>query len=123
MTALEKFTARTGSNDEQYLEMAEDKVRLYLNYTEDDDLSFFSSIVVEIAITLYEKKQAVQVVQTSFIQRAGLSSKSYSEGPVSVSESYSDKTAGAEISAVYDNAIKELLNSIARYRRVRVVTC
>ena len=90
MTALELFTARTGSNDEQFVTLAEDKVRLYLNYLDEDDLTRFSSTVGEIAVLLYEKKQAVQAVQTAFIQRAGLSSKSYSEGPVSVSESYSD---------------------------------
>ena len=122
MTALELFTARTGSNDEQFVTLADDKVRLYLNYT-DEDLTRFSSTVGEIAILLYEKKQAVQAVQTAFIQRAGLSSKSYSEGPVSVSESYSDTNAGAGISAVYDNSIKEILNTLARYRKVRVVTC
>lgn len=123
MTALELFTARTGSNDEQFVTLAEDKVRLYLNYLDEDDLTRFSSTVGEIAVLLYEKKQAVQAVQTAFIQRAGLSSKSYSEGPVSVSESYSDTNAGAGVSAVYDNSIKDTLNTLARYRKVRVVTC
>ena len=123
MTALELFTARTGSNDEQFVTLAEDKVRLYLNFSDEDDLTRFSSTVGEIAVLLYEKKQTVQAVQTAFIQRAGLSSKSYSEGPVSVSESYSDTTAGAGISAVYDNSIKDTLNTLARYRKVRVVTC
>ena len=128
MAALKEIMARTGLSDSDaktYLGMAEDRVRLYLNYEDDEDISRFSSVIADIGVTLYDKQTAVTAAQTKWIANAGLSGKSYSEGPVSVSETFANASgsAGAAVAAGYDTQITQSLQSISRYRKVRVVKC
>ena len=130
MTApIKVIIARTGLTDTEarsYLQQAEDRVRLYLAYQEDEDLSPFSSVLADIACSLYDKQEAVNTAQQAWIQSAGLNSKSYSEGPVSVSETYATYGgggAGAVVAKSYEEQIQGQLNTIARFRRVRVVKC
>lgn len=126
MTALEALTARglSASDAQQYLAQAEDRVRLYLNYGPDDDLSRFSLVIADIASDLYDKQTAVTAAKTAYIANAGLTGKSYSEGPVSVHENYAAADSGwASVGDAYEKQIQGSLNILARYRRVRVVTC
>lgn len=128
MAALKEIVARTGLSETEarsYLNMAEERVRLYLNYEEDEDLSRFSSVLADYATTLYEKRTAVQTAQQAWLVNAGMESKTYTEGPVSVHETYASAagSAGASVAAAYDEALKTTLQSIARYRRGRVIKC
>lgn len=128
MVALKQIIARTGLSEtdaKTYLEMAEDRVRLYLNYSDDEDVSRFTPAIADIACLLYERQQAITTAQQAWMQTAGMSSKSYSEGPVSVHETYAswDGGASATVTASYEAQIQNTLNTIARFRRVRVVKC
>ena len=128
MAPLKEIISRTGlseSDARTYLKRAEDRVRLYLNYEEDEDLTRFSSVLADIGVTLYEKQTATAAAQTAWIANAGLASKSYSEGPVNVHETYAaaNGSAGAAVAAAYDTQISQSLQQLSRYRRVRVVKC
>lgn len=129
MAPLKIVLARTGLTEadaRQYISMAEDKVRLYLAYRDDEDISTFGSVIADVACSLHEKHEAVKAANAAWIQTAGLASKSYSEGPVSVSETYANYSGGgggAIVAQSYDAQIQDQLNTIARYRRVRVVKC
>lgn len=128
MAALKEIVARTGLPETEarsYLTMAEDRVRLYLNYEEDEDLSRFSSALADVAVTLYDKRTAVQAAQTAWIANAGVESKQYQEGSVSVRETYAGASgsAGASVAASYDLQLQDTLQSLARYRRARVIKC
>ena len=122
MTALQIATARGLTDSEKiYIDIAEERVRLYLAYKDDEDISPFASVIADIALALRDRQKAITAAQAAYT--AGLTSKSYTEGPVSVHETYGDATGGAEISASYDKQVDASLASIARYRRVRVVKC
>lgn len=124
MVALKEIIAMglSESDAKTYEAMAEERIRLYLNYEDNEDISKFSSVIADVAVALYNKTKAVQTAQTAFLANAGVSSKSYSEGPVSVSENYG-ASGGISVSQIYDEAIKTSLNSIARFRRARVIQC
>ena len=126
MAPLKEIVMRTGLSDSDaktYLSMAEDRIRLYLNYNDDEDISRFSSALADIAVSLYDKKTATDKAKETYLQTAGMTGKSYTEGPVSVHETYGTADGWAGVSAAYDAEIKTALNSLARFRRVRVVTC
>ena len=126
MAALKEIAARTGLSETDartYLKMAEDRVRLYLNYEDAEDISRFSSVIADIGVSLYDKTEAVKAAQTAWIQTAGLCGESYSEGPVSVHETYANGAGSATVAAGFDTQINQSLQSIARYRKVRVVKC
>lgn len=128
MVALKQIMLRTGLDEteaKKYLQLAEDRVRLYLAYQDDEDVSAFASVIADVGSLLYERQQAMQTAQQAWMQTAGMSSKSYSEGPVSVHETYANYEGGASaaVSASYETQINQSLQSIARYRRVRVVKC
>lgn len=106
MEALERLKRKIGgtvSDDilQDYLEEAEDTVKLYLNVKVLD--STFASKVVQIAAILYERDNAERSVK----------SESYSEGVVSESTTY----LAAED---YDRQLEAVLNTLKRYRRVYV---
>lgn len=125
MVALKEIMARTGLSEgdaKTYVDMAEERVRLYLNYEDEESLTRFSSAISDVAVALYNKTEAVRTAQTAFLANAGISSKSYSEGPVSISENYGNN-GGLSVSQIYEEEIKSALNSIARYRRARVIKC
>ena len=128
MATLKEIIARTGLSESEaktYMNMAEDRVRLYLAYKEDEDISQFSSVISDVAVSLYEKQNAVRVAQEKWLENAGKESTQYQEGPVSVRETYagSSESAGASVGVAYDSIINNSLHTIARYRKVRVVTC
>jgi len=127
MATLNEVKTRTGLSDgdaEQYIAMAEDRVRLYLNYADSDDISRFSSVISDVACLLYDRQRSIQTAQTSWLQTAGLSGKSYSEGPVSVHETYGGQEgSGITVGALYDNQISAVLGTLARWRKARVVKC
>ena len=65
MAPLKEIVARTGLSDSDartYLSMAEDRVRLYLGYEDDDDVSRFSAVLADIAVSLYDKKTATDKI-------------------------------------------------------------
>lgn len=106
MEALERLKRKTGgavSEDilKDYLEEAEDMVKLYLNVRVLD--GSFASKVVQIAAILYERDNAEQSVK----------SESYSEGVVSESTTY---LAADD----YDRQLEAVLDTLKRYRRVYV---
>ena len=122
MTALQIAKARGLTEEEKiYIDIAEERVRLYLAYKEDEDLTPFAAVIADIALSLKDRQKAVSAAQTAFLSGAGIKSKSYTEGPVSVSETYGDASGGAEIASAYDKQVDQSLAEIARYRRVRVV--
>lgn len=126
MAPLKEIIARTGLSDsdaKNYLSMAEDRVRLYLNYSDDEDIARFSSALADIAVSLYDKKTATDKAKETYMTTAGMTGKSYTEGPVSVHENYGTADGWAGVSAAYDAEIQNALNTLARFRRVRVVTC
>lgn len=126
MAALKEIAARTGLSEAEarvYLVMAEERVRLYLAYEEDEDLTRFSSVIADVAVMLYDKNRAAKATQEALLETAGMSGKSYTEGPVSVHETYAGSDGGASVTAAFDTQIKNTLNSIARFRKVRVVKC
>lgn len=126
MAALKEIAARTGLSEAEarvYLVMAEERVRLYLAYEEDDDLTRFSSVIADVAVILHDKRKAVNAANAAFLASAGMESKSYSEGPVTVHETYANYSGGVAVSQSFDTQISNALQSIARYRRVRVVKC
>lgn len=126
MAPLKEIVSRTGLSDsdaKNYLSMAEDRVRLYLNYSDDEDVARFSAALADIAVSLYDRKTATDKAKESYMATAGMTGKSYSEGPVSVHENYGNSDGWAGVSAAYDAEIQNALNSIARFRRVRVVIC
>lgn len=126
MATLKEIIARTGlseSDAKQYMRMAEDKIRLYLAYREDEDISMFSSAISDVAVLLHQKKTAVDTAQARWLLTAGLDSKQYTEGQVSIRETYAgaNGSAGATVSQAYDEQIQSTLNTIQRYRRARIV--
>lgn len=128
MVALKVITTRTGLTEAEaapYLAMAEDRVRLYLGYAATEDISFAGSAVAEIAIALVEAGKANAAAAKAYGQTGGMTSRSYTEGPVSVKETYADSAASysAAITAAYDVQIEKSLQTLARFRRVRVVKC
>ena len=110
MTKLDKLKLRLNITDSSqdallnmFIEDAVDKVRLYLNYRNEESLEAFDGTVIQIATVLYKQ----------FNSSKDVKSESYSEGSVSQSTTY---IASAE----YDGQIDSLLKGIARYRRLYV---
>ena len=117
MTAQEIFAQRTGTEVDKasfYTGLAESKVREYLCYGDEDDLSKFSTTTADVAVLYYQRDAQVQTLGS-----APLKSESFTEGAVSQSKTY--LTAG-DIYASYDAQAESVLSGIRRYRRAHVVT-
>ena len=114
MTASEIFHARTGTENENYIEMAEQAVREYLNYGEGDSLEAYVYSIGEIDVLLYQRDMAVAAMST---QTAGVKSESFAEGAVSVR---SDYLTPADMATSYDSKVQTVLNSLSRHRIARV---
>ena len=118
MTAVEIIVLRTGMTAEkatQYAALAEQKVREYLRYDTDEDVSRFASTVADVAVLYYQRDTQVAALGTASL----LKSASFSEGGVSESKTY--LTAG-ELFEVYEARADKVLDGIMRYRRAHVVT-
>ena len=101
MTAKQIFIARTNVDADvaaRYVRIAESRVRSYLHYGEDGDVSGFSDAVAQIAMYLYQEDQA----RARIDELGGMSSESFSEGGVSVRNEYGKTT---ELVAGYEALI------------------
>ena len=117
MTAIEIVELRTGATSEEagkYVSLADGMVREFLRYDEEESISRFSSTVAEVAGALYLADKARAAAQAG----GAMKSQSFSEGGVSVSETY---FSGGEAQASYLSQAGEALGKIARYRRANVV--
>lgn len=86
---------------EEYLNMAEDAVKLFLNAEQFD--SVFIPTQLKLACAYYHKDNASENIK----------SESYSEGTVSESTTY-------KTTEEYDAETERILNDIKRYRQVNV---
>lgn len=120
MTAAEIIALRTGADEDtagEYASLAGLKVREFLRYEEDDDITRFTSTVADVGVLYYQRD--TQVSALSGTAATGLKSSSFSEGNVSESKSY--LTAG-DLFEMYDTRADKVLDGIKRYRRAHVVT-
>ena len=111
-TALERLKIKLGIEDaseqldtilEGYLLDADNEIRLYLNIDSEEELDVrFVSTQIQLASIFYKKDTGKDV-----------KSESYSEGVVSESTTYMN---GSD----YDGMIQDVLQKLARYRRVYV---
>lgn len=111
MTAKQIFIARTNVDADvaaRYVRIAESRVRSYLHYGEDGDVSGFSDAVAQIAMYLYQEDQA----RARIDELGGMSSESFSEGGVSVRNEYGKTT---ELVAGYEALINQVLSGLSRY--------
>ncbi len=112
LTALERLEIKLGIEDaseqleailNEYLNDAEQEIKLFLNIPEDEELETrFVSSQIQLASIYYKKDTGKNV-----------KSESYSEGVVSESTTYL-------IGADYDGMCNDVLQKLARYRRVYV---
>lgn len=119
MTASEILVARYDMNAETaalYAGIAEQELRTFLNYEEEEDLGRFATTVASIAASYRAKDLAVRSGASA--DSVPVKSESFSEGGVSVSKTY---LAGGDLYTYYDDAIAKDLDSVKRYRRARVV--
>ena len=126
MTAIEiikrKIPEASPADLRYYATMAESEIRAYLGYAEEMSLDRFSAVVGEIACLIIDRESAVQAATSSALSAGGVQSESYSEAGVSRSVTYGGGGAGAAAREAYDSVIRQKLqNSLARYRRARVV--
>ena len=120
MTAQEMFILRTNATAEvaeMYIEMAQQKVREFLRYEAEEDVTKFASAVADVAVLYYQRDQQIQTMNET--ASTGLKSESFTEGAVSASKNY--LTAG-DVFGMYDARTDKVLDGIRRYRRAHVVT-
>lgn len=115
MTAAEIFEQRTRKDGDDWIAMAEDAVRAYLRYSEDESLDRFAFAVADIAVTYYQMDQAVKAAEV----QPGVKSESFTEGKVSVKQDY---LSSAEMSAQYETKVQTALADLKRFRRAHVPT-
>lgn len=115
MTASEVFELRTGKDGDDYISLAEQEVRAYLNYLDSESVDKFASVIGNIAVLFYLRDQEMKSVKTE----AGVKSESFTEGKVSV---HQDFLATADVSASYDEKVGKALLDIKRYRRAHIPT-
>ena len=114
MTAREIVTRRTAMDSDvasTYVRIAESRVRSYLHYEDDDDLSGFSPVIADIAILLWDEDKARTAAEAAK-NSADLSSESFSEGGVSVSKNY---RSGFEVGGAYENMIAQKLATLSDF--------
>lgn len=112
MTAEEIFEQRTGKDGTDWIAMAEEAVRAYLRYDAEESLARFAFAVADIAVTYYQRDEALQTAFTP-----GVKSESFTEGKVSVKQDY---LTSAEMSAQYDTKVQTALAGLKRFRRAHV---
>jgi hypothetical protein len=112
MTISEIITLRTGLTDAEtiasYVDLAEAKIRAYLNYEPSDSIERFSYTVADVAIALYDEDQAMAAAASN----PALSAESFSEGGVNTSYTYKGQ---GNIQAEYESSVAKLLDSLKPY--------
>lgn len=117
MTAREIVIRRTTLEADEastYVRMAESRVRSYLHYDEDDDLSGFSSVVADIAILMWDEDKARRAAEVSK-KDTDLSSESFSEGGVSVRKDY---RSGYDVAGAYEDMIAKKLSTLSGFIKI-----
>lgn len=117
MTAKQILIARAELEDDvaaNYVRMAEGRVRFYLHYRHDEDVSCFSDAIAQIALYLYQEDQ-VRVTQS---ENGGVSAESFQEGGVSVRNEYGRQT---DLITGYEKLIGDVLKQIDEFSNTRVV--
>lgn len=114
MTAREIVTMRTAMESDvasAYVRMAEGRVRSYLHYQEDDDVSGFNAVIADIAILLYDEDKA-RTASSAAYGTAELESESFSEGGVSVRKDY---RSGYDVAGAYEDMIAKKLSGLSAF--------
>ena len=112
MTISEIIKVRAEMTDEEitsYVELAEARVRSYLNYEPTDSIDRFEYITADIAITLYNEDKALK---QAAVNPSNLSAESFSEGGVNTSYTYKGQDA---IKAEYEVQVANLLAELKPY--------
>lgn len=123
MVSLKEIQLRTEMSESDarlYQDMAGDRVRLFLGYKPDEDITRFSAVISDIAVLLYQKHTEQQAAQKAWIDNAGVQSRHLTEGNVSVNETYAVAGGTSEIGEAYETRMTATLQTLARYRRVHV---
>jgi len=115
MTQIQEYTKAIYelTDDELvlYWRLASERVRLYLHYTECDDLSPFGATISSVVGALSERDKTLKYAREAGVQ--GVTKESFSEGGVSVSYDYQQ-----DVISSYDRQIDDILtNQLAGYRR------
>lgn len=114
MTASEIFQIRTGESKSEYIAMAEQLVREYLNYNADDSVDSFAFTIADVAVILWQKDSDMADMASAPV---GVKSESFSEGAVSAKTDY---LTLAEVETSYDSKVQVELDKIRRFRIARV---
>lgn len=108
MTATEIVIKRTGMTQEDaefYVEMAEEKVRAYLNLDPDADLTPYVYQISDIATLYWQKDQSISQTKWSL----GYGRETFQEG--SVKHTIATMT-GSVIFSTYDEAVINVLQTL-----------
>lgn len=105
ITIVMKRTAITEEDASYYVELAEARVRLYLNLDANTDVEKYVFAISDIATLLYQIDASTKQTANSI----GFKSESFSEGGVSVSKS---GLTGAEVREQYEAAIQDVLSNL-----------
>lgn len=112
MTISEIIQLRSDLTDAEtiasYVELAEARVRAYLNYEPSDDISKFKYTTADIAITLYNEDTAIKQAEAN-PSSSNLSAESFSEGGVNTSYTYK---GASNVKAEYESSVANLLNDL-----------
>lgn len=113
MTVSEIIQLRTDLTDAEtiasYVDLAEQRVRAYLNYEPSDDIERFSYTTADVAITLYNEDQAIKQAAAS---PSNLSAESFSEGGVSTSYTYKGTDS---MKSEYEKTVASILSDLKPY--------
>lgn len=109
-------TGITEAEADFYAEVAEMKVRTYLNYSDDDGIDKFTSAIAAIATILYNQEKCLKNLTDN--NNSIVKSESFSEGSVSVNKSY---LTNADISDNSESQINTELQKLKQYRKIKVL--
>jgi len=115
MTQIQEYTKSiydlTDDELSIYWRMASDRVRLYLHYSECDDLAQFGSTISSVVGALSERDKTLKYAREAGVQ--GIAKESFSEGGVSVSLDYQQ-----DVISGYDKQIEDILTAqLSGYRK------
>lgn len=122
MTAFEITKFNTGLEDDALVrtlvKQAEARVRQYLGYREDEDVTWAAASTADIATVLYQRLKATQTnISTLTEGSTPVKAESFSEGGVSVSYTYE---GGTELIQSFDEQIASILEALKPYQKGRV---
>lgn len=124
MGTIDRIKLRLGISDNTQDDLLNDlitegeqRLRLYLNYKESDNLEPFTATLIKIVVMLHKQEKVYeQMIQ----QGKDVKSESYSEGSVSQSVTYMTSGDYQEQIEGFNQQIEKYLDEIARYRKVYV---